>query len=232
MRAWNSLGHAHAGRVNPPPRVLSTPRVFLRFHLARPLTRPRTYWPRGMIAFLRRLWGFVRPYKGRLIVGAVCGACFAVANGALIIAIKVVVNLIFSGDTPRALTEDLAKLPAVVRPLTNLLIEWLPALKAPSSNTGVVLVVATIPAIMFVRGLAGYFNVYLMTWVGARAVADLRTRVFEHLQNLSLAFFDQARTGDLISRILNDTQVLYGIVANSFSSLVKDPLTVAVLIGV
>jgi len=60
--------------------------------------------------------------------------------------------------------------------------------------------------------------------------ADIRTRLFAHLQNLSLGFFNQASTGDLIARTTNDTQVLYGIIGGSFASAVKDPVTIVCLI--
>jgi len=59
-------------------------------------------------------------------------------------------------------------------------------------------------------------NTYLMSWAAIRAVADIRARLFDHLQNLSLQFFNRSKTGDLISRISNDTMVLYSVVSSSF----------------
>jgi subfamily B ATP-binding cassette protein MsbA len=63
-----------------------------------------------------------------------------------------------------------------------------------------------------------------------RAIADIRTQLFTHLQNLSLSFFSRASTGDLIARITNDTQVLYSIVGNTFASAIKDPVTILCLL--
>ena len=71
-----------------------------------------------------------------------------------------------------------------------------------------------------------------MNWAAVRAVADLRMRLFDHLQNLSLDFFSRARTGDLIARITSDTQVFYGIVSGSLGSMVKDPVTVLGVLAV
>jgi ATP-binding cassette, subfamily B, bacterial MsbA len=70
-----------------------------------------------------------------------------------------------------------------------------------------------------------------MSWAAMRAVADLRTALFDHLQNLSLSFFSRARTGALISRITNDTQVLHTIIASSLASMITDPLTVLFLLA-
>ena len=181
-----------------------------------------------MQLFFRRIWTFVRPYRGRLFLGLACGVVSALANGALAVAIKRVVNLQFAGGTTPSSGQALTQGPAMLHGLAH----WLPQLPAPSSPLGRVLIIATIPGAMLFRNLFGYLNIYLMNWAAVRAIADLRTRLFDHLQNLSQDFFSQARTGDLIARITNDTQVLYGIISGSLSSMFKDPVTVLVLLGV
>jgi subfamily B ATP-binding cassette protein MsbA len=181
-----------------------------------------------MQLFFRRIWTFVRPYRGRLFLGLACGVLSALANGALTLAIKQVVNLQFGGSGTPSSGQGLTQGPAVLHSLAH----WLPQLPAPSSPLGRVLFIATIPGAMLIRNLFGYLNIYLMNWAAVRAIADLRTRLFDHLQNLSQDFFSQARTGDLIARITSDTQVLYGIISGSLGSMVKDPVTVLVLLGV
>ena len=52
-----------------------------------------------MIAFLRQLWGFVHPYRGRFFLGLLCGVFYGFTNGALLGAAKVVIDLIFSGSS-------------------------------------------------------------------------------------------------------------------------------------
>src|SRR6185503_10514014 len=64
----------------------------------------------------------------------------------------------------------------------------------------------------------------------SRTIADLRTRLFTHLQNLPLSFFSHANTGDLISRITNDTQTLQAIFNNAISTSIRDPLTIICLL--
>jgi ATP-binding cassette, subfamily B, bacterial MsbA len=181
-----------------------------------------------MVSFLKRLWPYVRPYRGRLFLGMLCGVFCGLSNGVLLLVIKTVVNLVF-GKTVSA-ADELNNLPLIFRPLAQKLAESLPTLKTPSSTTALVLVASAIPAVMLLRSLFGYLNAYLMTWSAARAIANLRTQLFAHLQNLSLSFFSKAKTGDLISRITNDTQVLYGIAGNSLAALVRDPVTIVVLV--
>ncbi len=182
-----------------------------------------------MTDFLKKMWGFVRPYRGRFFLGLVCGIFYGLTNSLMLGASKVVIDLIFLGATN--FHEQLEKAPQWIRPVTHALSSALPELRAPSSLGGWMLVVGVIPAIMLVRITLAYLSIYLTNWSAMHAIADLRTKLFGHLQNLSLGFFNRASTGDLIARITSDTQVLYGIIGNSLASLVKDPITIISLIG-
>jgi subfamily B ATP-binding cassette protein MsbA len=185
-----------------------------------------------MRAFYRRIWAFARPYKTRLILGLVCGILCALTNGALIMVVKLVVDLVFAGSAKIPVAQHLEKLPEFLRPLVLNLEHWLPELKSPSSPLGMMLVIATIPAIMLLRAVFAYLNMYLTNWAALRAIADLRTSLFGHLQNLSLGFFSQARTGDLISRITNDTQILHNVIGGWLASAIKDPVTLLCILAV
>jgi subfamily B ATP-binding cassette protein MsbA len=180
-----------------------------------------------MIPFFRRLWVFARPYKGRLLLGLICGLCFAALNGLLLAVIQLVIDVVFGGGaSPRSITDRLNTAPAVIAPTLQRLAAHLPSLRKPDSKTGIFLVISIIPITWFFRGLFDYLNVYFMNWAAARTVASLRTTLFEHLQNLPLSFFSGSRTGELISRITNDTQMLYNVIGGSIASLVKDPFIV------
>jgi subfamily B ATP-binding cassette protein MsbA len=183
-------------------------------------------------AFYRRIWAFARPYQGRLILGLVFGILCALMNGALIIAIKLVVGLVFSGSARIPVGQHLEKIPVIGRAVAENLTRWLPELKSPSSKLGMILVISTIPTVMLLRSVFAYLSMYLTNWAALRAVADLRTKLFDHLQNLSLGFFSHARTGDLISRITNDTQILHNVIGGWLSSVVKDPVTLVCLLAV
>jgi subfamily B ATP-binding cassette protein MsbA len=90
-------------------------------------------------------------------------------------------------------------------------------------------------AIILLFSLKGIFNfgqAYLMNFVGLRIVADLREKLYNHLQNLSLSFFTKTPTGILISRITNDVNLIQGSVSNAVTGLIKDIFTIFGLIGV
>ncbi|HEY8843437.1 MAG TPA: ABC transporter ATP-binding protein [Gaiellaceae bacterium] len=70
-----------------------------------------------------------------------------------------------------------------------------------------------------------YAQTYLTGWVGERILADLRTRLFNHLQRLSLGFFERNRAGVIISRLTNDVEAIDQLVTDGVTSLVQNTLT-------
>jgi len=81
------------------------------------------------------------------------------------------------------------------------------------------------------KGVFGYLDSYLMNWVGQRAVANLRDTLYNHLQGLSLSFFNKTSTGEIISHVINDINQMQNALSGSFTALAKDSLTVAALTG-
>jgi ABC-type multidrug transport system fused ATPase/permease subunit len=84
-------------------------------------------------------------------------------------------------------------------------------------------------AIFVAAGLANwgmtYVETYLTGWVGERILADLRVRLFEHLQRLSLGFYERNRAGVIISRLTNDVEAIDQLVTDGVTSLVQNTLT-------
>ncbi len=73
------------------------------------------------------------------------------------------------------------------------------------------------------RGIGHFASAYLIQWVGNRVVLNLRVEVFERLMNLSVSYLQTNRTGDVISRTVNDAQLLQSAVSNVLTDLVKQP---------
>jgi subfamily B ATP-binding cassette protein MsbA len=70
----------------------------------------------------------------------------------------------------------------------------------------------------FIRG-------YLLAFVGERVMADLRLTLYEHLQGLSLSFFTERRTGELVSRLTNDVATVRGVVTADVATALSQGLT-------
>ncbi len=186
-----------------------------------------------MFRFLRQLWQYVRPYRARLFTGVACGIAYGLATAVFMSAVSFVPKVVFAKPGENPLAESLASLPTwtpnVVR---GRLESWVPAFQAPVPRGGALwVVIGLLPVVALVRALLAHLNAYLMNWVGIRAVTDLRSRLFSHLQHLSIDFSNRARVGELISRIANDCNSLLTVISESFGVLMRDPVTIVALVA-
>ncbi len=76
-----------------------------------------------------------------------------------------------------------------------------------------------------INWIATYAQTYLVNWVGQRALQDLRSRIFAHLQRLSIGFYERNKAGVLISRLTNDVQALDQLVTDGVVTLFSATLT-------
>jgi ATP-binding cassette subfamily B protein len=83
---------------------------------------------------------------------------------------------------------------------------------------------AGVIAIAVVLAVATYARFYLMMSTGERVIADLRRAVFAHVLTLSPAFFDTTRTGDIVSRVTNDSEQLRQVIGFGLSMLLRNGL--------
>jgi ABC-type multidrug transport system fused ATPase/permease subunit len=80
--------------------------------------------------------------------------------------------------------------------------------------------------------VATYAQTYLVGWVGQRALADLRIRIFTHLQSQPIGFYESRPAGVLISRMTNDVEALESLVTDSVVTLFQSGLTLIGAVGV
>jgi subfamily B ATP-binding cassette protein MsbA len=162
-----------------------------------------------------RLARYLKPYRARFFMGILFGALFGAANGALILLIRQVVPLIFPDGQTKALT-----IPA-----------WIP-IHMPPIQPGVatlwqmLIICASIPLLMAIRGLFSYLNAYCLLWVSQRVLDDIRQQIFRHLLGQSLEFFNRAKSGELVQTVFNQTRVAQQALTQIAGDLVKQPISI------
>ncbi len=165
--------------------------------------------PTDVSGTLRRLWGYFRPFWVLLaVVGALIVVSTLMQTLSLYLPGVAVNQFIDPGDQPQE------------RPL------WLEWLLPPNASriTGLTVTMLLLLGAYLLNWAAMAGQFYLMTMVGQRVLLDMRTQIFERIQTLSLGFFDRHEAGDLMSRLVNDTQVInqafgFGIVRLASMSL-------------
>jgi subfamily B ATP-binding cassette protein MsbA len=158
----------------------------------------------------RRLYGYVKPYKMRFALGLALGLAYGGVNSLFPLAIARVTSTIFHGAAPN---------PMALRSNLHVLDT------GPKINS-IVLVCLAIPAIMTVRSLCSYGSTYCMQWVSNKVVTDIRAQLFSKIVRHSMDFFNQMRSGLLMSRITNDTRMMQMALTSVSSDVFKQPITI------
>ena len=78
--------------------------------------------------------------------------------------------------------------------------------------------------VVVVLALATYTRFYYVSWLGERVTADLRRAVFDRLLALPPGYFEVMRTGEVISRLTNDTTMLEAVIGSSASMAIRNVL--------
>src|SRR3990172_8537198 len=100
-------------------------------------------------------------------------------------------------------------------------------------NAGVLAVLPFIIVATFVvRGLLYFGSGYLSEYVGQRIITDIRRDLNDHIQDLSLSFFDRYSTGEIITRMTNDVVAVRGALIDAVTSVLRDALSLVVLVVV
>lgn len=76
-----------------------------------------------------------------------------------------------------------------------------------------------------------YGQQYLMSWVGQRVVVDLRLRLYDHMQRMSLRYLYGRRVGEMLSRITNDVTILQSMITSVLVDMVVQSVSFAGMVG-
>jgi ATP-binding cassette, subfamily B, bacterial MsbA len=80
----------------------------------------------------------------------------------------------------------------------------------------------------FLKNITGFFQSIYMQYVEKGVLRDLRYELYEKINSLSLRFFTQEKTGNLISRMTNDINAVQSGISAAFSNLIKEPLLIII----
>ncbi len=176
--------------------------------------RPTTAAPQ---TGFRRFYRHLKPARWPFIGGVLAGALYAASSGAgLPVMLKVLLPVFFNRESEAS--------PVVVETARRLF---------GDAYQDKLLLVACLglPLIFVLRGIGAYFNRYLVNKAGFIVLDGIRNEVFARLQSLPVAFYQKHKSGDLVARVLQDTEQLKNVVVNVSSDIIKQPLTLVSALG-
>ena len=163
-----------------------------------------------------RLLARTKPYAGRLALAVVFGVLFGGSVFGLLFSAKGGMSQVFGGTATRLQASADA---------------WINQWYAGGMNHDLLLTVAVLAVLLLfiaLRGVTFFFSKYLIEWVAQRVVMVLRNDLFAKILHLPMLYFTGSRTGELMSRTLNDTQLIERGITEVICDLVQQPF---VLLG-
>lgn len=203
------------------------------------------------MALYFRILRYLKPYWKSLLGSLVCIFFFTLFSSASLVSIIPFLGTIF--DAPHAgLTAAPAQAPAVgeeiakVAPagaaagltssvrhtLTRYRDQAMAFLTGGSRRDALRRLCLFIILMILLKGFFDYFQSYLMAGVEQGVIRDIRNDLYRHINQLSLGYFTQTRTGQIISRITNDVTLVNSGVSASFVTLIKNPLLIITYLGI
>ncbi len=179
----------------------------------------------------RRVLRYVRPYWKWLAVSMCASIVFSFFSGISIYLTIPLLETLFSGGTPAV--EAAQSTPGV-----SFMPEWANTFIQSISLTfrqfmfrenpvdSLLNICAVMLGAFLFKNLFGYLQSNLMTYIEQALIRDLRNDVYRHLHQLPLGYFTNERTGNLISRIMNDIQVINSGISATFYTMIREPLLI------
>jgi subfamily B ATP-binding cassette protein MsbA len=178
------------------------------------------------MSLYRRLLEFVKPYWFKLVLAVICMASVSILTSI----IAYLVKPFFDGFFPTKGGVSPLKIPPFIN---NLILQLhLGDLLLKRDAETFRLLAAALIILYLAKGIFEYGGAYYMNFVGLRIIADIREKLYYHLQTLSLSFFTKTPTGIIISRITNDVTLIQGAVSSATAGIFKDIFTFFGLVGV
>ena len=180
------------------------------------------------MSIYRRVLKYLRPYWKRVGLSILCSIAFSVFSGLSIYLTIPLLETLFHTDTQAV--------QAAPSPGASVLPDWIKSAKDSFASAfqqlvfrdqakDTLLVICFIIVIAFLlKNLFSYLQSNLMTYVEQALIKDLRDALYRHIHELPLAYFTNERTGNLISRIMNDVTVVNSGVSATFYTMIREPL--------
>lgn len=187
-----------------------------------------------------RILSFVKPYWKHLAISVICTILFAILNALSVYLTIPLLDTLFQQSG----TQESVQQPAALENASSLLPNWVLRIEHDVTTTfnGFVFSGNKIDALFRIcllvvftflfKNIFGYLQAYFLSYVEQGTMKDIRDKAYMHLHQLPMSYFKQERIGNLISRITNDVTVVQNSISAAFLNLIREPLTIIVLVGI
>lgn len=172
------------------------------------------------MSLFRRIFKYVRPYTKQLVLANIFTILVVIFSLLSVLMLFPFIDLLFN-DAPKTVSE---KTITSIFDLRDIITVYFARIVSDYDKLDVlkylcILILVT----FFLKNLFTYLQTYFMSVVEQGILKDLRFDLYKHYLELPLSFFTDERKGNLISRIINDVQIVKDSLIAVVNSLFRDP---------
>jgi ATP-binding cassette, subfamily B, bacterial MsbA len=185
----------------------------------------------------KRIITFIIPFWKHILVAVLFSFLFSVLHGASVYLSIPLLDTLFqqSDSTAQGVQTDL-----VSNDTSSLVPDWINSIIKDLSDSfhefifagdtsDIILRICILIVLTFLgKSIFGYLQAYYLAYVQQGIIKSFRDKAYMHLHKLPMSYFKNERTGDLISRITNDVQVIQNSFSAVFKSVFREPITILV----
>ncbi len=186
-----------------------------------------------------RILKFVKPYSGHLAMSVVFTVLYALLNGASVYLTIPLLDTLFQESLNSPQTAAAAHnnansiIPDWISSIANKVSESFNQFIFTGDTTEILLKICGLILIAFLgKNFFGYLQAYFLAFVEQGVIKDIRNKAYRHLHKLPMGYFKNEKTGNLISRITNDVNIIQQSVSAVFLNMIREPLTIIVFLGI
>lgn len=187
-----------------------------------------------MKIFLRIL-SYVKPYKKYIVISIICSVFYALLNGFTVYLTIPLLDSLFYNTTETAASQSEAFntfLPDSIDAFISNVERGFKNFVFSGSVYEVLLKICGLIIVSFLlKNIFAYMQTYFLVIAEQGTVKDIRNSVYNKLITLPINYFKNEKTGNLISRIINDVTLIQQSITTIFISMIREPLSLIVLLG-
>jgi len=174
----------------------------------------------------RILFKLVRSYWAFLLLAIILSSLITITMGGSFAAIMPFWSKVIEGDP--FVPQISISLPVWIQALVDNFADWVNNM--PNQKLMFYIMFFVVVSVIL-RGIFQFFCDITLQFIGNSIVRNARTRLYAHLQSLSLDYFSEQKTGELMARITFDAELLHRGVSDGFSRLFKNSFDLILYIG-
>ncbi len=173
-----------------------------------------------------RIIKYIKKYKKYIFLSVIMSLLFSVFSALSIYLTIPLLKTLFTGtQTQSAQTTD--SLTGFYQSIQRVFEDFI---LSGSKESAILKISLLILAAFFLKNITGFFQSVFMQYVEKGVLRDIRFEMYEKVNKLSIRYFTQEKTGNLISRMTNDINNIQSGISAAFSNLIKDPLLIIIFL--